>query len=219
MLYEVDVISETSSRSFPSGLESSSGSGEIKGRILILLGEEAGWLLTSKENLENYDAVLVELDQECLGIYTGESFGGEGSNILGFSRFRLGNDPPTNLVEIVRQQNTISNALTTAQAYFQTLGLSTAICSDVPGRILNRLLRPYFNSVLRRLDERLATAADIDKTLKMGLGYPEGPISLLSRSGLEDHYRVSAALYKALGHPGYIPARSAQVAYARKQKL
>jgi 3-hydroxybutyryl-CoA dehydrogenase len=218
MPFHVDVISKTNSRSFPGGLESVSGSSEDNGRILVLLGQEVGWSLTSKEELAIFDTVLVELDQECLGTYTGESFGEEGSIILGFSRFRLGDDPPTNLVELVRQPNTPPTAIAAARRYFQTLGLTVAICSDVPGRILNRLLRPYFNSVLRRLDEGLATAADIDRTLKLGLGYPEGPISLLSRSGLDDHYRVSAALYTSLGHPGYVPARSAQVSHSRKQR-
>ena len=36
---------------------------------------------------------------------------------------------------------------------------------------------------LRRLDEGLASAEDMDATLRLGLGYPEGPISLKVPAG------------------------------------
>jgi 3-hydroxybutyryl-CoA dehydrogenase len=38
---------------------------------------------------------------------------------------------------------------------------------------------------------------------------------LLKRSGLHHHYRVTQALYEALGQEAYAPARRAQVAWAR----
>ena len=90
-----------------------------------------------------------------------------------------------------------------------------AVCGDFPGRIIDRLIRPYLNAALRRLDERLASAADMDKTLCLGLGYPEGPISLLERTGLAEHHDVTLDLYRALGQEPYAPARRAQVAKAR----
>jgi 3-hydroxybutyryl-CoA dehydrogenase len=71
--------------------------------------------------------------------------------------------------------------------------------------------------VLRRYDEKLATAGDLDTTLKLGLGYPEGPLALLNRTGLAEHAEISQALYEALGDPAYKPARLALNAYlARK---
>jgi 3-hydroxybutyryl-CoA dehydrogenase len=89
------------------------------------------------------------------------------------------------------------------------------VCGDFPGRIVDRLIRPYFNAALRRLDEKLASADDLDKTLCLGLGYPEGPISLLERTGLAHHFQVTQALYEALGQSDYAPARRARVAAAR----
>ncbi|KAG1249477.1 hypothetical protein G6F68_013310 [Rhizopus microsporus] len=72
---------------------------------------------------------------------------------------------------------------------FAAAGVDGAVCNDFPGRILNRLVRPYYNAALRRLDEGLASADDMDTTLRLGLGYPEGPIALLGRTGLHHHYR------------------------------
>jgi 3-hydroxybutyryl-CoA dehydrogenase len=80
---------------------------------------------------------------------------------------------------------------------------------------VDRLIRPYLNAALRRLDEGLATADDMDATLKLGLGYPEGPIALLERTGLAAHFDVSQALYEALGDAAYAPARRARVAKLR----
>jgi len=58
-------------------------------------------------------------------------------------------------------------------------------------------------------------ADDMDTTLKLGLGYPEGPIALLERTGLAAHFDVSQALYEALGDAAYAPARRARVAKER----
>jgi 3-hydroxybutyryl-CoA dehydrogenase len=122
------------------------------------------------------------------------------------------------LVELVRQPGTSPAALTAAREVFEAAGLKVAVCGDFPGRIVNRLIRPYFNDTLRRLDEGLATAADLDKTLCLGLGYPEGPIKLLERTGLAEHHDVSEALHVALGQEPYLPARRAQVAKQRTER-
>lgn len=86
---------------------------------------------------------------------------------------------------------------------------------DFAGRIADRLVRRYYNAALRRLDEGLATADDLDTTLRLGLGYPEGPIALLERTGLAHHFDVTHALFEAYGEPPYAPARRARVAKQR----
>jgi 3-hydroxybutyryl-CoA dehydrogenase len=158
---------------------------------------------------------LIELGTECLGVYTGECRGREGSRMLGFARHRLGKQDPSSLVEIVRQPSSDAAAVDTARELFEKMGFTTATCADFPGRIIDRLVRPYFNSALAALDEGLASADDLDITLQLGLGYPLGPIALLESTGLEDHYRVSADLHVALGEPAYVPARRAAVARRR----
>jgi 3-hydroxybutyryl-CoA dehydrogenase len=186
-----------------------------KGDVVIVLGDRIVEALERLGPLASYQAVVVELGSECLGVHTGEARGEEGSNVLGFARFRLGDDPPTNLIELVRQPATPQPAIDAARATFESAGLEVAVCKDVPGRIVDRLVRPYFNAALRRLDEGLASAADLDTTLKLGLGYPEGPIGLLERSGLHHHYDIAEALFEATGDCSYAPARRAQVAKQR----
>jgi 3-hydroxybutyryl-CoA dehydrogenase len=209
------IISNGNSRSFPDRhklLDNASPDGEV----IVVIGDRIAEALQSLVQLARYKAVLLELNNECLGVYTGEARGEEGSNVLGFARFRIGDDPPSNLIELVRQPATAASAIDAAKQMFASAGLQVSVCTDVPGRIIDRLVRPYYNAALRRLDDGLASASDMDTTLKLGLGYPEGPIGLLERSGLHHHFDVTQALYDATGDPAYAPARRARVAKQRR---
>ena len=215
MFYE--LIDTGGSRSFASA-HALFDKAEKTGEVVVIIGENVPKALQSLDARESRVAILVELGTEPLGVHTGESRGAEGSNVLGFARFRLGSAEPTALVEVVRQPRTSEAALAAAKEIFEAAGLQVAVCGDFDGRILDRLVRPYYNAALRRLDEGLASAEDLDTTLRLGLGYPEGPISLLGRTGLEHHYDVTQALFEALGDPAYAPARRARVAKARAKK-
>lgn len=208
------IVDTGGSRSFPEDhpfLRNASRDADI----VFAIGATADLVLPK---LKAKTAVVLELGTECLGVHTGESRGEEGSNVLGFARFRMGEAPPTNLVELVKQPRTDPRALAAAKAVLEGAGLGVAVCHDFPGRIVDRLLRPYLNAALRRLDEGLASAADLDTTLRLGLGYPEGPIALLERTGLAAHFDVTRALHEALGDAAYAPARRARVAHMRKAK-
>jgi 3-hydroxybutyryl-CoA dehydrogenase len=208
------VIQSGESRSFPSShpfLEAGS-----EGPSIAYVGDAAGTAFSdARDAVLDAPFIAIELGTECLGQHTGEDSGKEGSKVVGFARFRLGEAEPSNLIELVCQPATDPQAIALARAAFEAAGFRVAVCGDFPGRIVDRLVRPYYNAALRRLDEKLATAEDLDKTLRLGLGYPEGPIALLNRTGLNHHYEVSMALFHALGNTAYMPARRAQVAHQR----
>jgi 3-hydroxybutyryl-CoA dehydrogenase len=214
VLYE--VIDTGNSRSFPAA-HALQEKAELKGDAVVIIGENAAKALQTLAAPDRKTVVLIELSTECLGVHTGVRPGEEGANVLGFARFRVGSADPTDLVEVVRQPASTAAAVAAAKEIFEAAGLQVSICADFDGRILDRLVRPYFNAALRRLDEGLASADDLDKTLELGLGYPEGPISLLERTGLEHHHDVTKALYDALGDPAYAPARRARVAKQRQK--
>jgi 3-hydroxybutyryl-CoA dehydrogenase len=203
------------SRSFPS-THAFIEKADAQGASRVFAGKGAGAAFAEAGDLGACPFVAIELGQECLGVHTGEQKGHEGSNVVGFARFRLGRADPSALVELVRQPQTRDSAIAAAKTAFEAAGLKVAVCGDFPGRIVDRLIRPYLNAALRRLDEKLASAEDMDKTLCLGLGYPEGPIALLERTGLSEHYNVTQAMYQALGQEPYAPARRAQVAKARE---
>jgi len=217
------IIQSGESRSFQEGhsfVEASDDDGPA--RIFIGSGAGAAFARQQCGDWRAADApfVLLELGQECLAEHTADAAqadleGGAARNVFGFARFRLGSAAPTNLVELVRPACADSDALAKARAAFEASGLVVAVCGDFPGRIVDRLVRPYYNAALRRLDEKLASASDMDMTLRLGLGYPEGPIALLERTGLHHHFNVTQTLYEALGDSAYAPARRARVAHRR----
>ena len=209
-----ELIDTGGSRSFPEPHPVLTTTAE-RSDVVLIIGAHAGEAYRTLADPGRYAAILIELGNECLGIHTGEASGGEGSNALGFARFRLGTTAPTELVELVRQPHTAETAIAAARKAFEDHGLQVAACADFPGRIIDRLVRPYYNAALRRLDEGLASAGDLDTTLRLGLGYPEGPIALLERTGLAAHCDVTQALYEAFGDPAYAPARRARVARQR----
>jgi 3-hydroxybutyryl-CoA dehydrogenase len=147
-------------------------------------------------SLVAHDLLLRQyLDTECLGVHTGEDSGREGSNAVGFARYRNGDDAPSNLIELVCQPNTEASALAAARAVFEAHGFDLVVCKDLPGRIVDRLARPKYNDALRFLDEGLASVEDMDRTRCMGLGYPDGPIERVTRGGLAQHFDVSKSIY------------------------
>jgi 3-hydroxybutyryl-CoA dehydrogenase len=214
---DYQILRAGPSRSFPGShalLEGASNAG----RGIFVVGDEAGAAYLALAQRESFDFVAIELGSECLGVHTGESIAGSPANVVGFARFRLGNANPSTLVEIVKQPQTRPESVAGVRAALASAKLVSVVCNDFPGRIIDRLIRPFYNALLRRLDEGLASAEDLDKTLCLGLGYPEGPLALLQRTGLSDHFEVSRQLFEALGQEPYAPARRAQVAHAIKSR-
>ncbi len=214
------IIDTGDSRSFniDHALISGAGKDPASADVVIVMGADVARHAASLSQWRDKTAVLLELGAESLAAHTGEGRGEEGSNALGFARFRLGETDASNLVELVRQPRTSAAALAAARQVFEAAGLQVAVCGDFAGRIIDRLVRPYYNAALRRLDEGLASADDLDTTLKLGLGYPEGPISLLERTGLAHHFDVTQALFEAYGESAYAPARRARVAKQRQKR-
>ena len=202
------VIQNGDSRSFPNN-DPFLASGTAGADVMIYLGDAA------YQRDDTRAAILIELGTECLGDHTGEHAGEEGSNTLGFNRFRNGDDAPSNLIELVRQPASLPIAIEAARTVFEEAGFEVALCSDQAGRIIDRLVRPKYNYALKFLDEGLATAEDMDLTCRMGLGYADGPIERVERGGLAHHYDITQALFEVTGAPGYAPARRAAVAKRR----
>jgi 3-hydroxybutyryl-CoA dehydrogenase len=210
----INIIVAGSSRSFPSGAEQLAQL-ESSCNAVLVIGENSDEAYAALPALQSSTFCAVELGTECLAQHVGLDDIERHRNTVGFARFRLGDAEPTNLIELVRQPWTGHEAVTSARALFERAGFTVAVCEDFPGRIVDRLIRPYFNAILRRFDEGLASAEDLDATLRLGLGYPEGPLALLNRTGLRNHHDVTQALYLALGDVDFAPARRAQVAKFR----
>lgn len=198
------IIQNGPSRSFPEGdAFLSAASKDTSAEILILCG-------ASFTPDPGRTAILVELGDESLAEHIGED--SAAANVLGFARYRNGDDAPSKLVELVRPASASDAAVAAAFEIFGKAGLEVVASADQIGRIVNRLAIPKYNAALRFLDEGLATQADMDLTCKLGLGYPDGPLERIFRGGMARHYEVTQALFETYGTPAYAPPRRAIVA-------
>jgi len=89
------------------------------------------------------------------------------------------------LVEVVRTEETSDEVFAAARAFGETCGKSPVACKDTPGFVVNRLLVPYMVQALQMLERGDASKEDIDTAMKLGCGYPMGPVELTDYVGLD----------------------------------
>ena len=99
------------------------------------------------------------------------------------------------LIEMSPGMNTSEETFDTAWAFAGQAGQIPVKTQDKPGFILNALLVPFNNDVIRAVEAGVATAADIDTAIKAALGYKMGPCELLDLIGLDTQLRLCEAFY------------------------
>jgi 3-hydroxybutyryl-CoA dehydrogenase len=99
------------------------------------------------------------------------------------------------LIELSPGLNTSEQTFEAARAWCAAVGQTPVRTADRPGFILNALLVPFNNDVIRAVEAGVATPADIDKAVKVGLGYKVGPCELLDLIGLDTQLRLCDARF------------------------
>ena len=114
--------------------------------------------------------------------------------------------PPSKLLEIVRADTTSGETLETVKAFGRSLGKEILVAKDTPGFIFNYLLLALTGAAVRLLENGIASAEDIDKSMILGLGHPIGPLTLADFNGLDVGYMVSCAMYERTKDPCLAPS-------------
>jgi 3-hydroxybutyryl-CoA dehydrogenase len=99
------------------------------------------------------------------------------------------------LIELSPGMNTGEETFDAAFAWCEAAGQKPVRTEDRPGFILNALLVPFNNDVIRAVEAGVAKPADIDKAIKAGLGYRMGPCELLDLIGLDTQLRLCQAFH------------------------
>jgi 3-hydroxybutyryl-CoA dehydrogenase len=99
------------------------------------------------------------------------------------------------LIEMSPGMNTSEETFAAAWAFAEQAGQIPVKTQDKPGFILNALLVPFNNDVIRVVEAGVASPADIDKAIKTALGYKMGPCELLDLIGLDTQIRLCEAFY------------------------
>ena len=103
--------------------------------------------------------------------------------------------PIMKLVEVIRTILTDAGVYEDAVAFAISLGKTPVRTSDRTGFIVNRLLVPYMLDAIRALEEGVASVVDIDNAMKLGCGYPMGPLTLGDFVGLDTTYYISEIMF------------------------
>ncbi|GAB5467222.1 MAG: 3-hydroxyacyl-CoA dehydrogenase family protein [Rhodospirillales bacterium] len=99
------------------------------------------------------------------------------------------------LIEVSPGVNTSAETLAAAWAWCEAAKQTPVKTQDKPGFILNALLVPFNNDAIRAVEAGVAAPADIDKAIKVGLGYKMGPLELIDLVGLDTQVRLCEAFY------------------------
>ncbi|XP_046630518.1 hydroxyacyl-coenzyme A dehydrogenase, mitochondrial-like isoform X1 [Neodiprion virginianus] len=91
--------------------------------------------------------------------------------------------PVMKLLEVIRIPETSDETYNTLMEWGKAIGKTCITCKDTPGFVVNRLLVPYMSEAIRLLERGDASARDIDIAMKLGAGYPMGPIELADYVG------------------------------------
>lgn len=107
------------------------------------------------------------------------------------------------LVEVVKGLETSQETVDKAYAFVEKLGKTPVLSKDTPGFIVNLLLIPYLLDAARVYENGLASAQDIDNAMKLGAGYPMGPLTLMDMIGIDVCVKVGDILFDAYHEPKY----------------
>jgi 3-hydroxybutyryl-CoA dehydrogenase len=103
--------------------------------------------------------------------------------------------PVQDLVEVVRTVVTEPDVLDQVTALVQRVGKTPVVCGDKAGFIANTLLFGYLNHAASMYEGHYASREDIDAAMRLGCGYPMGPLALLDLIGLDTAYEILETMY------------------------
>ncbi len=103
------------------------------------------------------------------------------------------------LVEIVRALETSDLTLQACEEVGKRMGKECVTVRESPGFVTSRINAMIGNEAFYLLQEGVASAADIDKALKLGLNHPMGPFELVDLVGLDTRLSILRFLHRTLG--------------------
>ncbi len=104
--------------------------------------------------------------------------------------------PVLKFVEVVRTVVTEDEVFEDVKALAQRLGKQPVVVGDKAGFIANALLFGYLNHAVSMFESRYASREDIDAAMRLGCGYPMGPLALMDLIGLDTAYEILDTMYK-----------------------
>jgi 3-hydroxybutyryl-CoA dehydrogenase len=107
--------------------------------------------------------------------------------------------PKMKLIELVRTPHTSDETVAICREVGSRMGKEVVLVNEAPGFITTRINALISNEAFNMLEAGIASAADIDKALKLGLNHPMGPFELVDLVGLDVRLNILDYLHRTLG--------------------
>ncbi len=104
--------------------------------------------------------------------------------------------PVQAFVEVVRTVISDDSTIDSVVAFAESLGKKPVVIGDKAGFIANALLFGYLNHAVSMFEQKYASREDIDDAMRLGCGYPMGPLALVDLIGLDTSYEILDTMYK-----------------------
>ncbi|HWE91085.1 MAG TPA: 3-hydroxybutyryl-CoA dehydrogenase [Pseudonocardiaceae bacterium] len=214
-------LTHSTDRAVAGGKLDAAGRDELSGRItfttaLTDLADVDLVIEAIPENLEAKTELFAELDRICrpevifasntsslsvteIGVRTGRP-----GKVVGLHFFNPA--PVLKLVEIVRTVVTEPEVVDDVVAFATALGKEPVVIGDRAGFIANALLFGYLNHAVRMYEQKYATREDLDAAMRLGCGYPMGPLRLLDLIGLDTAFQILDTMYHQSRNRLHAPA-------------
>jgi 3-hydroxybutyryl-CoA dehydrogenase len=104
--------------------------------------------------------------------------------------------PVQEFVEVIKTVVTEPDVVEDVLALARRLDKVPVVAADRAGFIANALLFGYLNHAVSMVESHYATREDVDAAMRLGCGYPMGPLALLDLIGLDTAYEILDTMYK-----------------------
>jgi len=113
--------------------------------------------------------------------------------------------PMVPLVEIISALQTDESVFKQVRELAEVLGKTPVNVKDSPAFVANRILIPMINEAIFCRHEDLASAAEIDEVMMLGMGHPMGPLALADLIGLDTCLSIMEVLNRSFNDSKYRP--------------
>ena len=114
--------------------------------------------------------------------------------------------PIMKLIEVIRGRKTSDETTKSIIEISETIKKIAIEVNDYPGFIANRILLPMINEAIEVLNTGVAKVSNIDSIMKIGMGYPMGPLQLADFIGLDVCLSILGVMYEGFKDSKYAPS-------------
>jgi len=145
--------------------------------------------------------VCFAANTSCISITKISSATNRPANVVGVHFMNPVHLKPT--VEVIRGLHTSDQAVETVLQLSAILNKEAIVVDDVPGFVSNRISHVFMNEAAFALQDRVASAQNIDMIFRKCFGHKMGPLETADLIGLDTVMRSLDVLYESYQDPKY----------------